>query len=364
MAETWLYKLHPRGPFHFGERGIGVEETADMLHADTLFSAIVSAWRALGQRPSAQDGNLPAIQPFMAGNPPWRISSGLPFAGDLLLLPCPPLLHGVSKVLKRVAFVSPAALAKICNPETLDLDRIEPDLIQGGSVWVLPEEFDQIMTLRLAAISDDREREQQRIRYQRDPASLRLWWGGDDAPVPRVALDRLNLTSNLYYTGQLRFAPGCGLYVLAAYHDPQSRTGLEAALAFLSDAGLGGRRTSGHGQFILTQQEYAFPTVPDANAALLLSLYLPTAAEVAGGILRDARYQRILRRGWISSPDGNTLRRKAVWMIREGAVVRQPAGGRIIDVQPDGVPVESALGHPVWRYGYGLTLPIALQETL
>ena len=31
MGQTAIYKLIPRGAFHFGERGVGVEETADLL---------------------------------------------------------------------------------------------------------------------------------------------------------------------------------------------------------------------------------------------------------------------------------------------------------------------------------------------
>ncbi len=35
--------LEPRGAFHLGERGVGYEETSEMVHADTLFGALCSA---------------------------------------------------------------------------------------------------------------------------------------------------------------------------------------------------------------------------------------------------------------------------------------------------------------------------------
>jgi len=107
MSRTRRYLLHPRGAFHFGERGVGVEETAELLHSDTLFSAIVSAWRMLG----GGDLDLPLIKPFIEGQPPpFRISSALPFAGPITLFPRPVLPLGVEKALKDVRYVSRAAL--------------------------------------------------------------------------------------------------------------------------------------------------------------------------------------------------------------------------------------------------------------
>ena len=37
------YHLKPRGPMHFGERGVGVETASVVFHADSLFSALCHA---------------------------------------------------------------------------------------------------------------------------------------------------------------------------------------------------------------------------------------------------------------------------------------------------------------------------------
>ena len=71
------------------------------------------------------------------------------------------------------------------------------------------------------------------------------------------------------------------------------------------------------------------------------------------------RYRRIHRRGWIYSPDGKNLRRKGLWMLSEGAVLSQEVLGTIEDLRP-----ETGFAHPVWRYGYALTLPVRLEGLL
>jgi len=45
MDRLVAYRLIPRSPFHFGERGIGLEETSILLHSDTLFSALCMTLR-------------------------------------------------------------------------------------------------------------------------------------------------------------------------------------------------------------------------------------------------------------------------------------------------------------------------------
>src|SRR5690606_14675695 len=42
-----IYHLRARSPFHFGERGVGLEASAEFAHDDTVFSALCSVWREL-----------------------------------------------------------------------------------------------------------------------------------------------------------------------------------------------------------------------------------------------------------------------------------------------------------------------------
>lgn len=355
MAKMLRYILRPRGAFHFGERGIGVEETADLLHSDTLFAAIVSAWRLLGA-PLTADNDLALLLPFHKGTPPFLISSALPFAGDIPLFPRPHVLLGAEKSLKQVLYVSAQALALLARGVRLTRERAEQELIQGGAVWVLPEERDRIVALLLAGEPDPERRKQLQAIFTRDPSRITLWWGSDVPPAPHVVVDRLTTEPNLYYSGRLRFAHGCGLTFWAAIHDESYRGLLEAALAFLQDEGLGGKRSSGHGQFDWAAREEALPAAEEPNSYLTLSLYHPRPDELAGNILGAAWYRRIHRRGWIFSPEGRNLRRRGVWMLREGSVLRARPLGTLIDLRP-----EHGFEHPIWRYGYTLTLPVRLE---
>ena len=370
MAQTAIYKLIPRSAFHFGERGVGVEETADLLHSDTLFSAIASAWRAGDEEPDPAAGNnLPSVQPFASGEPPFRISSAFPYAGDVLLFPRPQIPLGVAKGLKRVELVSEGALGLLGQGTVPDEDRAHRELLQGGRIWVTPEERDDIVALMLEHAPDAKTRERLRVRFEQDTRHIKLWSGSGEAPVPHVAVDRINSLSNLFFSGRLQFAPGCGLYFWVEFLDTNYESRLEDALTFLQDEGLGGRRTTGHGQFTFERKDRPLPEIGAANRLMILSLYHPTEAEVKAGVLREAWYKRIPRRGWIYSPDGKNLRRKGLWMLREGAVLscdwKEKVLGDLTDLKPGEESLRQAglppFVHPVWRYGYALTLPLRLE---
>lgn len=366
MTQTRRYLLHPRGVFHFGERGIGGEETAELLHSDTLLAAVISAWRVLGDLGEPADTPPDILAPFTpeARRPPLRVSSALPFAGPVQLFPRPLLPLGIEKALKDVQYVSAGALGLIGQGAQLTRERAGRELIQSGKVWVLPEEQARIAELLLAEAPDADEL---RARWERDPALMKIWWAGDEL-IPRVAVDRVSATANLFHTGRLRFANGCGL---AFWAEADVGGGfdylelLEQALDVLADEGLGGKRSVGYGQFRwegrdeapedalrqVTLGADAAEAAPEPNGFLTLSLYLPDASEYT--LLPRAWYRRILRRGWIFSPEGRNLRRRGVWMLREGSVLPAAPLGTLEDVRP-----EVGHAHPVWRNGYALSLAL------
>lgn len=352
MSQTRRYILQPRGAFHFGERGVGVEETAELLHSDTLFAAMVSAWRLLGAE-TVEPYGLAALRPFVERQPPFRISSALPFAGPVQLFPRPFVPLGVEKGLKDVRYLSAATLGLVAQGARLSEERADRELIHGGEAWVLPEEREQIAAALLAGEPDPRRRERFRALWQRDPARMQLWWAGESL-TPRVTVDRLSAQANLFHVGRLRFAHGCGLAFWATFADEAYAAQVEAALDLLQHEGLGGRRSAGHGQFDWRVEDASLPAAEAPTHHLTLSLYTPHEAE--RGLLERARYRRIMRRGWIASPDGRNLRRRGVWMLREGSLLDAPPDGAIHDVRP-----EIGFPHPVWRSGYALSLPLRFE---
>jgi CRISPR-associated protein Csm4 len=214
----------------------------------------------------------------------------------------------------------------------------EADLLQGGVLWVHP--FDR---QELAGQFGDLHR-------------FRLWAEGQAGVRPRVTVDRQQSLSTLYHMGQVYFRQGCGFYLLVDDKGPDGaahRCYLESALHTLGELGLGGRRSVGLGQFdIGPAQEVSPPAASVPEAHLLMSLYHPARDEVGGGILKGARYELIVRRGWIFSPDDASQRRRSVRMLAEGALLPWAPTGDMLNAAPLGFP------HPVYRSGIALTLPV------
>src|SRR5262245_37919060 len=112
MPWLQLYKLHPRGPFHFGTHGIEAEESAERCSSDTLYAALLSeslrGGPALFAPPAGHDDR-------QSLDPPLLLSSCFPYVGDLLLLPRPQLplplskgkLEDQPKLAKKLKYVSP-----------------------------------------------------------------------------------------------------------------------------------------------------------------------------------------------------------------------------------------------------------------
>ena len=203
MRELELYKIVPRAPFHFGERGIGQEETAEFPHSDTLFAALVSAWRLM-YRPGEFERLVAGCTTFEE-TPPFRLSSAFPYAGDVCFLPRPiiPLegAGGDRKQGKRVTYVSWRQAEDLVNSDVPS--HVQPgDTLMSGRLWLHPQDK---AAVRKAFGTDDL-------------AQVRLWSSAESETMARVTVDRVNNASALYYQGMVHFAPGCGFYPVSYTH--------------------------------------------------------------------------------------------------------------------------------------------------
>jgi CRISPR-associated protein Csm4 len=334
-----LYKVVPRTPFHFGERGIGQEETADFPHSDTLIAALISAWRFM--YPENEFKRLVTGLTKFDTRPPLLLSSAFPYIGDVYFLPRPVIsLEGAGgdrKRGKQVAYISWRQAEDLIRSDEPSQVETEDTLV-GGRLWVHASEKAELM----------------KVLKTGDLSRGRPWSSAEAETMARVAVDRLSSASALYYQGMVYFAKGCGFYVLADLADEGYREPMEAGLHFLAEQGLGGRRSVGLGQFQLEDagERELGVSAGERNYYWLLSLYHPTADEVRqSGVLDEARYTLITRRGWIYSPDDASQRRRGLRMLAEGSLLTQPAVGNMVDVQPTG-----AFPHEVWRAGLALTI--------
>ena len=147
--------------------------------------------------------------------------------------------------------------------------------------------------------------------------------------------------------------------VVAHFRDAAVRPAVEAALRLLGDEGLGADRSAGYGRFVVEAAE-GFDVRLGRGMRLNLSLLHPSEAEIREGLLdRPATYDLVTRGGWVTTPGARSLRKQAVRMVAEGAVLCD-LGRDTYGDSPEVLHPEPDLGlfHPVHRLGVAVTLPI------
>jgi len=341
MEETWVYRLRPRSSFHFGPAGRGAAVSEAMFHSDSLFGALATGIAAWDGEAVLRD----MLSQFLA-DPPFRISSLFPCAGEVLLFP-KPLLPQLTQAefvdkaavrVSRVRLVSQGILEALARGQPVDAHMERENLCQNGTVWLTRDEKSVLPP---------------------DTSHGRLWHS--DA-VSGSAVDRIVPASRPYWLGRTTFSPACGLYFLLQVREPASRDLIERALDYLSDAGLGGRRSSGHGQFSVESATQLSPFWPsDGDSFLTLSLYHPTRGELQAGVLAgQATYEIARRQNWIGSAERAGQRSTSVSFVVEGSLLRstgQAAYGDLVDVTPGAQPPS----HPVYRYGYAFPVTVSTE---
>ncbi len=343
-----IFHLQARSAFHFGERGVGMEESSDHAPSDTLFSALCNTVRITDSVEALEA----MLDEFLHRNPPFLLSGGFPYVpmGDGLLrfYPAPASLAAlaISKELNQHKSIE--ALGKLSKiawlSETLFLRWLDGNLTQswlGANAVLLRTNHALVTVDEAAALS---------AQYGQRGEPLRLW---DVDDVPRVAVDRITNASNVFQAGRLAFVAGGGLWCAACCLN-WSVNDMYRVLGWMQDNGLGGERFSGYGQFTVLEETASLnvPAPAERPGFVTLSHYSPEPSERAV-LGEQAAYALIPRRGWMYSPDGSNLRRPAVRMIAAGGVLHSLPDtdiyGRLANVTP------SAFNrHRVWRYGYAL----------
>lgn len=322
-----LYTVRFRfqGPTHFGEAGADQERTRTWLHSDTLYSAVWATWARAGLRPGLEEW-LPRFGDWR----PFCLSSAFPFVGETLFFPRPMIpVAGVEqdpKLVKATTFVSQEPFAAWVRGE-----RISPEDLRTGSGLLQGASRTQLRS--------------------------------------RVSLDRVTTASNLFSTAYVSYAREAGLWSLVACDDEQMRASLRTAVALLGEQGMGGERSTGAGRFEADWQDVtnepfwqglAVGERPD-QPHVLLSLCNPAPAELER-IIPNSHCQMTVRRGWSESQNGFQQVRLPVRMLSEGSVLRSAPRGRLVDVSPPGWIAQH--GHPIYRCGIALSVPVSAKGAL
>ncbi len=325
------YQLRFKAPLHIGVEGIGAEKIDVTVHSDTLWGALANAYLTLDL-------------PFEFEHPKFLVSSAFPYFDECLFFPAPMnalnyLFDEVEdeqiKLLKKVKYVEKRLFETLINGQKPSWDSLY--LYKKNNTLLLQEPCDELEETPVFEIHE----------------------------TPRVTLDRYTdsaVEGQIFYFAQMEFAPHAGLFFVVRFADAQEQIHFEAALRFLGDEGLGADRTVGKGLFDFEAQELELKTPKTAEMFTTLALYHPLKDEIKNGLMQNARYDLITRKGFAFNPAVRGKRRKFVRMFIEGSVFsriqkeNQFMGdvSTVIPAQGDFIPFD------VKRYGIAFDVPVAI----
>lgn len=335
-------KLDFQGPLHLSRGTESYDQSEEILHSDTLKSALFSSLMELGME---------------AGESFWdsfRMSSAFPYLGELHFYPKPQSLlpfrlsdeqgHGKEhfrKDLKKISWLEESLLERCLQ----------------GNDFELP--INSIEGAFACQDKDGAQRLHQQIPYEHELAE-------------RVTVSRQPVKDGKqaepFYFDRWHFAPEAGLHFLIT--PPEDAQMLQTALRLLGDNGLGADRSVGCGHFHFDPdrhwEEISLQVPDEASSHLALGLYNPSREELEQARLEDSAYRLIRRGGYIASPGRPellNLRKRSASFMQEGSIISGPAPiGRLLDLRPrssaeESLPEAARDMHPIWREGRPLFLP-------
>jgi len=361
MPKAVLVRLRPTGPWRIGPDSGDRDRVDRIYHSDALYAAVCAAMFRLGEgdawlnataranETSSEGGAVGSVSGAAFGSfsggafaPAVRFSSCFPFHGSTLFVvppqnvwPPPPS----SKVRwKGARFVPLSVVETLLAGKTVNEDAFA---IDGASECLMPVNA-QNSLFRTAVRS-------------------------------RAAVDRAGESVAPHSSACLEFAPGAGLWFVAAFADDAAqarwRGPVEGALRLLADSGFGGERSLGWGR--AQMPEIADGELPgllvkprespeggeageENTAYWMLSLFHPGESEAVDW--QRGQYSVTMRSGRVESDAGWGRAKKPTRMVAEGSVLvatSEPRGAAP-NVAPEDFP------HPVYRAGFALCLPIPL----
>lgn len=288
-----VYKMEFTTPVHFG---IGMLNDSDIIfRADSLYSALYQEAMKLGVEDvlfiNSKNGDL-------------RFSDALPYIGDEYYIPKPMLYvendNKGDSILKK----------RIKNTKYISLDDVENFL--GGV-------------------------------YDKDIPEF-----GESYLYTKAFVRRLEDTEP-YHVGTYRFKEKAGLYIIVAYNDICDISKIELLLEFLSYTGIGGKKSSGLGKYVLKYGNHIDKLIGllecDSDMYISLTTSLPKDDEL-NKALEDASYSLVKRSGYIDTLKSNdiNIKKNDFYMFSSGSCFTKKFEGDIFDVAP------IRASHPVYRY--------------
>jgi CRISPR-associated protein Csm4 len=325
-------KLKFISPLHLSKGKLGLDVSFEILHSDTLKSAIfTSAIELYGESAVLAGGDGKAF--FES----FTISSAFPYVNEDLFFPKPEWLPNSfdeairtksidRKTVKKIRYFSQKYYQNLLNGNLI-LDKDKVDKYYAETKLIENQPF-------------------------------------KSETVQRVSVSRtFEEDGKTFYTERLFFTEGCGLFFLIQLHDESKREMIQSALRLMGDNGIGSDKSAGNGQFEFDCFEKLNLELPkEAAFQTNLSLYCPDYEAVKDeDFLNKSAYSLTKRGGYLANPrdfNHSTLRKKSILMFTEGSVFpkNRVLTGKIVDLAPE----NENIGHAVWRDGRALFLPYHL----
>lgn len=310
-------------PVHFGSSGNkkGGNLQAFNCCADTFFSALVN-------EAAAQDAGL--CQKFIAA-----VQEGGLLLSDLLPY------HSGSE--EELYVPVPLYLKETVSPLDLQLSFKELCLQHEAR-----REHENLAYIRVSGIYDYLH-PMQITDAQTRPE---MGWSG----VQR-RMDFRN-GGSAYYVSNYTFAPDAGLYCIIGIKDEELLEALVQTAELLGLGGIGGRRSSGFGKFVLKNKPLALDPYCSGDAGVLynlinaktdcpqmaLSVLCPQESQI--GIVKQGAFNLLKRSGFIYNQSTQSFeKRSSVYMLRAGSCFPQRVDGRLLEF------TSAEAEHTVYRYG-------------
>ena len=289
-----LYRLSFPNGLHAGEHNL--DESQSIVRADTLFSALfIEAMKHA-------DGTAEALLEA-ARSSSFLISDAFPYIGETEYLPKP-----------------------MCRVEVQD--RQGDSVIKKAfkSLTYIPmNQLNRYMEGKLDALAEKEKLSGLGVHDLKTSAAI----AGQEETMP-------------YHVGAFYFNRGNGLYVIMGMED----TACESLLYSLSYDGLGGKRSSGFGRFVVeaVRDLDEDPFKGEGSLYMTLSTALPAEEELEDA-LKGASWQMLRRGGFVASETyaDEQRKKKDLYVMAAGSCFCSRFAGDVYDVSDGGT-------HPVYRY--------------
>lgn len=343
-----IFQLEFHGPLHIANPRAEYDSSERVLHSDTLYAAIMSAWAMLD------------LSEWITPEPTFALSSLFPYKqkqnGCQYFLPKPVGVfkanndQSIRKKIKKVRYIDLELFAQWAKGFTIEANA---DHVAG----------DFYVSKLDAETEEEKKQEQNKIRNY---ISSEVY--------PRVRVPRMEgKDAEPYYIERIWFAEGCGLYCIFI-GTQEDYDKVKTALNFLQDEGIGTDRHVGNGLFKLNEanlpNEFHF-NANDHKYLVNLSLFCPESVEQLKNLLpqndNHISYELVRRGGWITTEPYLTLRKKHVTMFREGSVfattdnLNGPYGGFLVAGKTHKVhPWNDDQLHKIYRSGRAIFVPVKI----